>query len=83
MPVTKTAQAIARFQAGDIQGALRLAKGFRLGITRAERAQLARAYECFIRPDFYAQLGYCPKHEIELGTQTFSRLFLPTTTDNA
>ena len=72
---TATARAIALFRLGDVKGALKIAQRFRLGVTPTERAQLARAYECFIRPDFYRQLGFNPVWEIEQGCAVFLRLW--------
>lgn len=79
---TATERAITLFRLGDVKGALRLAKDFRLGVTPSERAQLARAYECFIRPDFYRQLGFNPKWEIEQGCAVFLRLWCSQNTNS-
>ena len=42
---------------GDFKKALRIAKDFRLGITKEQREWMSRAYECMIHPDFYKQIG--------------------------
>ena len=55
----------AALRSGDLKSALALAKGFKLGLTREERAQLGRGWECLVRPDFYEQLGRDPQSEIE------------------
>ena len=47
--------------------ALREAKDFRIGVTKEQRSTMARAYECFIRPNFYASIGQNPAECIELG----------------
>ena len=72
---TTTARAIARFRVGDLKGALRLAKDFRLGVSPADRRLLSRAYECLVRPEFFRQLGFSPEMEIARGRAVFLRLF--------
>ena len=47
--------------------ALREAKDFRIGVTKEQRSVMARAYECFIRPQFYASIGKNPAECIEAG----------------
>ena len=42
---------------GDFKKAFRVAKGFRLGISKDESNRLKLAYECLVHPEFYAQLG--------------------------
>jgi len=71
MPPTKTSRAIAHYRAGRVQQALALAKTFRLGLTDDERAKLARAHECHIRPEFYQALGFDPTTEIANGKAVF------------
>ena len=43
---------------GDFKGALRIAKDFRLGITKQESSAMKLAYECMVHGNFYKQLGY-------------------------
>ena len=43
---------------GDFKGALRIAKDFRLGITKEQSSTMTRAYECMVPGRFYQQLGY-------------------------
>lgn len=75
-PVTKTdlvRQALGR---GDAAGALRLAKGFRLGLTSDERAALQRAHECQDqgKARFYRDLGQDPTANISEGLAVLRRL---------
>lgn len=42
---------------GDFKGALRIAKDFRLGITKQESSAMKLAYECMVHGDFYKQLA--------------------------
>ena len=42
---------------GDLKKALRIAKGFRINVTKEQRELMTRAYECMIHPEFYRQIG--------------------------
>ena len=42
---------------GDFKGALRIAKDFRLGITKEQSSTMTRAYECMTNERFYRSLG--------------------------
>lgn len=42
---------------GDWKKALRIAKDFRINITKTQREEMGRAYECMIHPEFYRQIG--------------------------
>lgn len=44
-------------KAGEWKKALRIAKGFRINVTAAERDKMSRAYECIVHPEFYRQIG--------------------------
>lgn len=57
---TKTEQVKEFFAAGQIIDGLRIAKTFRMGLTKSEQAQIVRGYECLIRPDFYRSLKKDP-----------------------
>lgn len=61
---TKTQQAKELFESGDLKGALRLVKGFRIGLTPSQRSALSVGYECLVHPNFYVQLGKCLETEI-------------------
>ena len=54
---------------GDFKGALRIAKDFRLGITKA------RAYECMVHGRFYKQLGYDLDEKIAEGVKILVGLY--------
>lgn len=51
----------------DWKKALRIAKDFRIGVTREQRSRMARAYECIVHPDFYKQIGVDIADAIEQG----------------
>jgi len=59
---------------GEYKKALSGAKDFRIGVTKEQRSVMARAYECFIRPDFYQSLGKDPKVCIEAGIRTLQEV---------
>ena len=40
-------------KAGEWKKALRIAKDFRINVTKAQRDAMARAYECMVHPEFY------------------------------
>ena len=61
--------------AGDYKKALGIVKGFRFGITREESGQITRAYECFINPGFYSQIGKDPNIEIAEGVRILKSLY--------
>ena len=63
--------------AGQFKDALRIAKGFRLGITKEDSTAMQRGYECLVHPDFYKGLGYNPAQVAQRGVETVSRLFAP------
>lgn len=47
--------------------ALKTAKGFWFGLSKEQKAVISRGYECTVRPDFYAALGYKPPQCIKAG----------------
>ena len=52
---------------GDYKAALRIAKGFRLGIPRDDIGAMTRAYECMQHPGFFAAIGIDPDSAIDKG----------------
>lgn len=60
---------------GDIKAALRIAKDFRLGITKAEHDAMTLAYECMVHGRFYASLGYDLNEKVEQGAAVLTRLY--------
>lgn len=59
----------------DFKGALRIAKDFRLGITKEQSSAMARAYECMVHGRFYKQLGYDLDEKIAEGVKTLVGLY--------
>ena len=60
---------------GDFKGALRIAKGFRLGITKADSDDMRRGYECMTNPRFYQSIGMNPAEIAQKGVDTVIRLY--------
>jgi len=54
-------------QQGDFKKALNGAKSFRIGITQEQRSVMSRAYECYIRPEFYRSIGKNPEECVQAG----------------
>lgn len=61
--------------AGDFKAALRIAKGFRLGISNDQRSAMTRAYECMVHPEFYRSLGIDLTQAIEQGVTVLKSLY--------
>ena len=59
----------------DDRSALRIVKGFRLGISRDDLDAMRLAYECMVNPGFYRQLGRDPAAEIKRGIGVLVRLY--------
>jgi len=62
-------------RARDYRAALRIAKEFRLGISKEDRDAMRLAYECMVSPGFYQQLGRDPAAEIDSGVGVLVRLY--------
>lgn len=60
---------------GDFKGALRIAKDFRLGISKQESSAMKLAYECMVHGDFYKQLGYDLNEKIAEGQEILMGLY--------
>lgn len=60
---------------GDFKEALRIAKGFRLGITKEQSSAMTLAYECMVHGRFYEQLGYDLKQKVADGIEVLTRLY--------
>lgn len=71
----KQKQAVEAFHAGDIKSALKLASGFRLGVTRQQSIVLKRGYECMVWPDQYRRLKKDPEACIEEAKRVFKEVF--------
>lgn len=62
-------------KAEDFKKALRIAKDFRINITREQRSIMTRAYECMVHPEFYLQIGTDISGAIAKGKEVVSCLY--------
>lgn len=73
---TKTEQAVEAFKKGDLKAALRTAKTFKMGVSKAEATTLSRGYECLVWPTQYQQLGYDPEQVVRDAVIVFINRFV-------
>lgn len=55
--------------------ALKIAKDFRIGISKSDSDDMKRGYECIVYPQFYKQLGYDTDKIAQKGVETLKRLY--------
>lgn len=60
---------------GDYKAALRIAKDFRLGITKEQSDNMIRGFECMTNPRFYRSLGMDTDKIAEKGLETLLSLY--------
>jgi len=60
---------------GDYKNALRIAKGFRLGISKEDSDAMSRGYECIVHPDFYRQIGIDTHQAVEKAVEIVRKLY--------
>lgn len=61
--------------AGDYKVALRIAKGFRLGISKQQSDDMIRGYECMTNARFYESLGMDTAKIAQKGVETVISLY--------
>lgn len=59
-------------QKGQVKKALNITRRFRLGLSKEQRRDMERAWECLARPGFYAQLGFDEGQLINVGIETMT-----------
>jgi len=76
IPETKT-ETVRRLVAdGRYMEALRIAQGFRLGITKSDSDKLRRAHEAASNARFYASIGLDPEKLVYDGILTLKSIYL-------
>ena len=60
---------------GGIKKALRIAKDFRINVTKEQGEKMSRAYECIVHPEFYKQIGVDIMESVNQGKDTLTLLF--------
>lgn len=71
----KTNQVRRMVATGDYKGALKIAKGFLLGITKDDSDAMRRGYEAMWNPAFYQSIGMNPVEVAQNGVNTVIRLY--------
>ena len=61
------------YEKGDFKGALRGAKDWKLGVSKSERNQIRRSYECLVHPEFYVSLGLDLEKEVQKGVSVLGK----------
>lgn len=60
---------------GDYKAAFRIAKDFRLGISKEQSDNMIRGYECMTNPRFYVSIGVDIARTVEKGLETLLSLY--------
>lgn len=60
---------------GATKEALRIAKDFKLGITKEQSNAMKLAYECMVHGNFYKQLGYDLNEKVAEGLEVLRGLY--------
>lgn len=71
----KTQKVKSLVRQAQYKEALRIAKGFRLGITKEQSEAMTRAYECMVHPDFYKSIGKNIQECIDGGVSVLCQVF--------
>lgn len=61
--------------AGEYKKALRIAKDFRLGISKVDSNDMRRGYECMVSPRFYISIGVDVEAAAQRGVEIVRRLY--------
>ena len=72
--MTKTEQVKQFYNEGSFKKALRIAKTFRIGVTKKQSDDMGIAYECMVYPDTYKQLGFDTDEKIKVGVAALKTL---------
>jgi hypothetical protein len=76
--IKKTDMAVGAYEKGHLKEALKIAKDFKIGLTKEEHKQIVRGYECLVHQDFYKQIGKNPIEETTKGINVFlEKIYLP------
>lgn len=73
--IKKTEQVRILVRERRYKEALRIAKGFRLGITAEQSRRMVRAYECMVHSDFYRSIGKDIQVCIDGGVAVLNEVF--------
>lgn len=70
----KTDQVRELIENGELTKALRIAKGFRINVTEAQRDAMTRGYECMVNPRFYKSIETDIDEAIAIGLETMRQI---------
>ena len=70
----KTDQVKKFIEQGDFKAALRIAKGFKINITKDQRDLMTRGYECIVNPRFYKSIGVDTEKAIADGIAVLTQI---------
>lgn len=73
--IRKTDIVRAAVQVEDWKRALRIAKDFKLGISKEQQKMMSRAYECMVHPDFYEAIGVDLAQAVQAGVTVLNSLY--------
>lgn len=74
--VKKSDKVRAAVAAGNFKKALRIAKDFRIGISKEDLDAMKRGYECMATsPEFYKSIGFDVSECIEKGIEVLIRIY--------
>jgi hypothetical protein len=59
----------------DYKGALKIAKDFFYGLTKEQKSTVTRAYECYVWPHIYKQLGKDLREYKILGVEVLEEVY--------
>ena len=62
-------------KAGEWKKALRIAKDFRINVTKAQRDAMARAYECMVHERFYLSINTDTQAAVREGIEVLRNLY--------
>lgn len=71
----KTEAVRSLVRSGELKQALKIAKDFRLGISKPDSDAMKLAYECMVHEQFYKQLGYNLSEKVAEGVEVLKRLY--------
>lgn len=74
MMIRKTDLVKSYIEKGDYLAALRIASKFRI-LSKQDKTDLVRAFECYSNPHFYQQLGFNTEELKQTGIETLKRLW--------
>ena len=61
--------------AGNFKAALRIAKDFKLGISKEDSDDMRRGYESMLYPQFYQSIGFNPSEIAQKGVEAVKKLY--------